>query len=389
MRGTDMSQESPALAREARIDLEALRHNARVLAERVAPAALLAVVKANAYGHGMVPVARALEETGVVAALGVVDLDEARTLRLAGIRTPILAWLLPPEADLRWAIAEDIQLGISAVETLDRLARAATAVRAFATAAGTAPPVAVVHLKADTGLGRAGASPTDWPALVARAAELEAAGVLRVHGVWSHLANASTASDAAQFEAFDAAVRHARQSGLDPSVEHLAASQALLSYPAQRRDLVRAGIALYGISPYAARPASEFGLRPVMRLSGAVVSVKRVPGGHGVSYGHRHITSRETTLALIPVGYADGLPRSARRAPVWLNGRRYQVAGTIAMDQVVVDVGDDPVAVGDLAVFWGDPALGHPSAQEWADAAGTIPYEIVTRVGSRVPRRPV
>ncbi|HWL60666.1 MAG TPA: alanine racemase [Microbacteriaceae bacterium] len=383
-----MDRHDDTLAREARIDLDALQQNARTLAERVAPARLLAVVKADAYGHGMVRVASALEETGVVGALGVVDLDEARLLRRAGIALPILAWMLPAEADLRWAIVERVELGISDVATLERLARAATAVRAFATASMAEPPTAIVHLKADTGLGRAGATAADWPELVARAAEFERAGLIEVRGVWSHLANASTASDAAQFEAFDAALRHARQAGLTPSVEHLAASQAVLTYPAQRRDLVRVGIALYGISPFAGRPASEFGLRPVMRLGGTVLSVKRVPAGHGVSYGHRYVTERETTLALVPLGYADGLPRSARRPPVWINGTRYTVAGTIAMDQVVVDVGDDPVAVGDLAVFWGDPALGHPSAQDWADAVGTIPYEIVTRVGPRVPRRP-
>lgn len=377
----------PAPAREARIDLEALRHNARSLAERVAPAKLLAVVKADAYGHGVGPVALALEETGAVDTFGVVDLDEARMLRRVGIRTPILAWILPLGADLSWAVAEGIELGIGALETLERLASAASGVRAFAAQAGGPPPVAVVHLKADTGLGRGGATAAEWSSLVTRAAALETEGIIEVRGIWTHLANTSTAADAAQFEAFDAAVRVARRAGLTPSVEHLAASQSLISYPGQRRGMVRAGIALYGISPFADRPATEFGLEPVMRLSGAVISVKRVPAGHGVSYGHRHVTDRESTLALIPLGYADGLPRSARRAPVWLNGRRYQVSGTIAMDQVVVDVGDDPVAVGDVAVFWGDPALGHPSAQDWADAAGTIPYEIVTRVGPRVPRR--
>lgn len=394
MRGVGMEEQSagatgPAATREARIDLDALRHNARTLAERVAPAALLAVVKADAYGHGLVPVAQALEETGVVGTFGVVDLDEARVLRHAGIQTPILAWMLPLEADLSWAIAEGIELGVSALETLERIARAATTVRAFAVEAGRAAPVAIIHLKADTGLGRAGATASDWSSLVARAVALEKAGVAEVRGIWSHLANTSTAADAAQFEAFDAAVRLARQAGLTPSVEHVAASQALLSYPGQYRGMVRAGIGLYGISPFADRAAGEFGLRPVMRLSGSVLSVKRVPAGHGVSYGHRHVTERETTLVLIPIGYADGLPRASRRGPVWLGGKRYTVAGTIAMDQVVIDVGNDEVEVGDLAVFWGDPALGYPSAQDWANAAGTIPYEIVTRVGPRVPRRPV
>jgi len=374
--------------RQARIDLEALAANARALAARVAPARLLAVVKADAYGHGAVPVARALEATGVVACLGVVDLDEARELRRAGVRAPILAWILPPGADLAWAIAEGIELGVGAIETLERVALAARAVRSFAAESGGEPPRAVVHLKADTGLGRGGATAADWSELVALAARLESEGVVAVRGLWSHLANASTASDAAQFEAFDTAVRLARRAGLAPEVEHISASQAMLSYPGRAYGMVRAGIALYGLSPFADRPASEFGLRPVMRLSGTVIAVKRVPAGHGVSYGHRHVTERETSLALVPLGYADGLPRSARRGPVTINGTRHRVAGTIAMDQVVIDVGDDAVEVGDTAVFWGDPDRGEPSAQEWADAAGTIPYEIVTRVGPRVVRSP-
>jgi len=164
----------------------------------------------------------------------------------------------------------------------------------------------------------------------------------------------------------------------------------MVAHPHQARGMVRVGLALYGLSTFPDRTPASLGLRPAMELAGEVVSVKRVPAGLGVSYGHRYVTERETTLVLVPLGYADGLPRAATgRAPVWLNGRRSTIAGTIAMDQVVIDVGDAPVAVGDRAVLWGDPAAGYPSASEWADAAGTIPYEIVTRVGPRVRRRTV
>jgi len=361
--------------RELVVDLAAIRENVRSAAARIAPARLMAVVKADGYGHGMEPVARAMAEAGVDA-FGVVDLDEARRLRDAGIGQPILAWIHGADADFAWAVSADVELGIGSVRDLERAA----------TAAGERP--AVVHLKADTGLGRGGAIGDQWAALVARAAQLEAAGRVRVRGVWTHLANTSPEADADQFLAFDAALALAREVGLDPELEHASASAAMFDHPAQARDMVRAGLALYGLSTFPDLTSAELGLRPAMELAAEVVAVKRVPAGLGVSYGHRYVTTRETTLALIPLGYADGLPRAASgRGPVAINGRRHTIAGAIAMDQVVVDVGDGAVDVGDRAVFWGDPERGVPSASEWADAADSIPYEIVTRVGARVRRR--
>lgn len=363
--------------RELVVDLEAIRHNVRTIAALIAPARLLAVVKADAYGHGLVPVARAMAEAGVDA-FGVVDLEEARRLRDAGVDAAVLAWIHGADADFDWALTANVELGVGAVETLRRIVGAAERTQR----------VAVVHLKADSGLGRGGAIGDDWEELVALAATEERAGRIRVHGLWTHLANASDASDAAQFEAFDAAIATARAAGLDPEVEHAAASAAMLAHPDQTRGMVRAGLALYGLSPLPDRTPAELGLRPAMTVAGEVVGVKRVPAGLGVSYGHRYVTPRETTLALVPLGYADGLPRAATgRAPIGIGGRRYPIVGAISMDQVVVDVGDDPVALGDRAVLWGDPTDGVPSAQDWADAAGTISYEIVTRVGGRVRRR--
>lgn len=360
--------------REAVVDLGAIDANVRSIAARVSPARVLVVVKADAYGHGAVPVARTAVEAGA-SWLGVADLAEARQLRDAGMTAPILAWIHPRGADFGWAVEAGVELGIGSAEQLE--------------AAGEAQG-AVVHLKADTGLGRGGALGGDWIALVRRAAELERAGRISVRGVWSHLANAGAAADAAQLAAFDEALAVAREAGLDPEVEHIAASEAALGLPAAHRSLVRVGLAVYGLSPIAGASSADLGLRPAMELSTEVIAVKRAPAGLGVSYGHDYRTPRETTLALLPLGYADGLPRQASgRGPVLIGGGRHRIAGRIAMDQVVVDVGDAPVAVGDRAVLFGDPATGAPSAADWALAAGTIDYEIVTRIGPRVTRRHV
>ncbi len=356
--------------REAVIDLDAVRGNIATLRDIVAPAAVMAVVKADAYGHGMVPVARAAVEGGA-AWLGVADIDEALALRAAGIATPVLAWLHGWDADFAAAIAADVELGISSLAQLER-------------AAG-----ATVHIKVDTGLSRNGVSESDAPAVFARAAELERAGRVRVRGVFSHLSNTSPDEDARQLERFEARVSEARAAGLDPEVRHLAATEAALREPGMRFELVRIGIGMYGLPPADGVDVAALGLRPVMELAGTLAAVRRVPAGEGVSYGFLHRTRRPTTLALVPLGYADGVPRSATgHVEVVIRGRRHPVVGRIAMDQFVVDVGDDPVEVGDRVVLWGDPAAGVPSAGDWATAAGSIGYEIVTRVGPRVPRVP-
>jgi len=356
--------------REARIDLGALRSNLHILRGKVAPARVLGVVKADAYGHGAIPVARALEEEGVDW-LGTVDLGEALALRGAGIRTPILAWLHGPDVDADAAAAHDIDLGVS---TIDQLERAA--------AAG-----AVVHLKLDTGLARNGFAPAEAVAAFARAADHERHGRLRVRGVFSHLSNTSPSDDDAQSALFAELVDAARDAGLDPELRHLASTQAALTRPADRFDLVRLGIGLYGLPHSDDADPAAMGLRPVMELAATVAAVRRVPAGAGMSYGFIHRVERDTTLALVPLGYGDGVPRSASgAATVAIHGETFPQVGRIAMDQFLVDVGDAPVRVGDRVVLWGDPAHGAPSAEDWARAAGTIGYEIVTRVGPRVPR---
>ncbi len=361
--------------REARIDLGALGSNLAILRRLVAPALLMGVVKADAYGHGAELVARALAAAGVDW-LGVADLQEGIALRRAGVVTPMLAWLHGPEADFPLAVAAGIDLGISSLLQLERAAAASDGLGR-----------AMVHLKVDSGLSRNGIAPADRAEVFERAAALEARGGIRVRGIFSHLSNTSPADDDRQREVFDQAVAEARASGLRPELRHLAATQAAVERPELRFELVRIGIGLYGLPAAESMDAAALGLRPVMQLSGAVAAVRRVPAGTHVSYGYTHRTEHETTLALIPLGYADGVPRAAsNRGTVAINGRSCPVVGRIAMDQFLVDVGDGRVSVGDRAVLWGDPADGVPSAEDWAVAAGTIGYEIVTRVGPRVPR---
>ena len=363
--------------REAVVDLDAIRRNVATLTALVAPARTMAVVKADAYGHGALPVARAALAGGAEW-LGVADVDEAIALRAAGIDAPILAWLHDPGTEFGAAIARDVDLGVSSLEQLGAMADAAASVGRPAR----------VHLKIDTGLSRNGVEPATWGTAVATAARLEREGLIEVRGVFSHLANTSADEDAAQLAAFEAALSEAFAAGLAPEVRHIASTAGALRRPDSRYDLVRLGIGCYGVAPFGdGTTAADLGLRPAMTLRGRVAAVRRIDAGTGASYGHAWHAERPTTLALVPLGYADGVPRQASgRAEVWLAGARRPVVGRIAMDQFLVDMGDDPVAVGDEVVLFGDPATGAPSADDWGDAADTIGYEIVTRIGPRVPR---
>ena len=358
------------MMREALIDLGAITRNVETLRAAVGDTRTMVVVKANGYGHGAVPSARAAVAGGADW-LGVVDIDEALELRSAGIDAPILAWLHDPAQDFVEAIAANVDLGVSYLEQLDRVAAASG--------------VARVQLKVDTGLGRNGAAPAEWAEFFEAAAGHQRAGRLVVSGIFSHLAGAA---DADQVASFDQAISAAAAAGLEVELAHIAATEAALKMPESKYDLVRFGIAAYGLSPFADAESAALALVPAMQLSGAVVSVKRVTAGTGVSYGHDYVAATDTTLALVPLGYGDGIPRHASGVgPVSINGRTYPVSGRVAMDQVVVDVGDAAVVVGDRAVFFGDPATGVPSAEQWAVASGTINYEIVTRIGPRVARR--
>ncbi|MFC5799547.1 alanine racemase [Streptomyces formicae] len=377
-----MTQKAPFRAR-AEIDLAALRANVRALRARAPRAAVMAVVKSDAYGHGMVPCAKAALDAGA-AWLGTATPEEALALRAAGIRSRVLCWLWTPGGPWREAIEADLDVSVSDMWAL----------REATDAARDAGRRARVQLKADTGLGRGGCQPADWAALVAAARAAEEAGTVRVTGLWSHFACADEPghpSIAAQLAVFRDLVAYAEKEGIEPEVRHIANSPATLTLPESHFDLVRTGIAVYGISPSPELGSSaDFGLRPVMTLKAAVALVKHVPAGHGVSYGHHYVTDRETTLGLVPVGYADGIPRHASgRGPVLVGGAWRRVAGRVAMDQFVVDLGPDgaeEVGAGAEAVLFGPGDRGEPSAEDWAEAADTIAYEIVTRIGTRVPR---
>lgn len=377
--------------RAALIDLGALAHNVRVLKQRCAPARLIAVVKADAYGHGAVPCARTAVAAGADL-LGVAHVREALELRAAGIEAPVLAWLHTGFTDFDAALEAGVQLGVSGWD-----------LEAAAEAAERTGRTAEVHLKIDTGLGRNGSTARDWPDFVARAAALQEQGLVDVVGIFSHLAVADEpdrAETGEQLRRFDEAVVAARAAGLEPQLCHLANTPgALTQDPALRRNLahdaVRVGLALYGLSPFAGRTPEELGLRPVMTFQTFVDAVKEVPAGQGISYGLRYRTERPTTLALIPAGYADGVPRVAEGGPVRIHpsgapARTHPVVGRVAMDQMVVDLGEPGLS---------DPALGYlhapavlfgsgenPPVQAWAEAAGTINYEIVTRISPRTDR---
>lgn len=372
------------------VDLAAISHNVGVLRQRAGRAGVMAVVKADGYGHGLVPAARAALAGGA-SWLGVAQLVEAVRLREAGVRAPVLSWLHAPGAGFAEAISHDIDLGVSATWMLDEVAAAAR----------QTGRTARVHLKADTGLGRNGAyvfpagtggpGPTDWSALVDLAARLEAEGAVRVTGLFTHFAYADAPHHPtvlAQQEAFADAVALAERAGLRPEVRHMSNSAATLTTPAAAWDLVRPGLAVYGLTPAPEVGSSaDFGLVPAMTAVAHAAVVKRVRGGQGVSYGHTYTTPGPTTLVDVPLGYADGIPRHASgRAEVLVAGQRRPIAGRVCMDQFVVDVGDLPVAPGDDIVLFGPGTRGEPTAQDWAEAVGTINYEIVTRFGPRVPR---
>jgi alanine racemase len=362
---------------EVRINLDAIRDNVATLSASTR-AEVMAVVKGDGYGHGMIPSARAALSGGATW-LGVCTLGEALEVRRNGITAPVLAWLLAPGLPLHEGVAADVDLNAASLGQLAELV----------TAARRANRPARAHLKLDTGLARGGATAADWPALLEAAAKAQADGEVEVVGIWSHFAYADAPGHESidrQLAAFADGLALAERYGITPRYRHIANSAATLTRPDSHYDLVRAGIAVYGLSPLPRDHPTA--LRPAMTARARVALTKRVPAGQGVSYGLTYVTQRETTLALVPLGYADGVPRHASNVgPVRLGGRIRTVAGRVCMDQIVLDCGDDPVAAGDVATLFGDGADGGPTATDWAEAVGTINYEIVTRFGStRVPR---
>jgi alanine racemase len=350
--------------REIQINLATIQKNYRELKRFVGEPMVMAVVKANGYGHGIHEVAKALEDIGVDY-LGVADLGEAFELRLAGIKAPILCWILSPSDDFELALANDIELGVSSFEVLDKL-----------------PDGIKIHLKIDTGLGRNGFTQADF----ARALDYLNNSKFEPQGLFSHLANTSDQADLAQLEVFEKAIELAAQKGVEFKLKHLAASAGTLRHPGMHFDMVRCGIAVYGLSPFENLVVESVPLEPAMRVVASVVNVKRVPKGQGVSYGYGYTTQRETTLVLVPFGYAEGMPRVSQNHKVLIQGGLYPVVGRVAMDQFVVDVSDAEVKIGDEVVIFGDARKGEPSAQELGESSGSINYEVVTRIGGRATR---
>lgn len=336
------------------IDLGAFRANVAHLASIAKPARTMLAVKANAYGHGLLPLARAALEAGAES-LAVLDVTTALTLRKSGVDAPLFAWLHGVATDFGGAVDARIDLGISALWQLDAIA-----------AAGRTEP-ARVHLKVDTGLHRNGARPEDWPELVTGALAAERAGLVHVAGLWSHLADASPADDSDALERFRQAVEIARELGCRPEVLHLAASSAGIREPEARFDIVRFGIAAYGISPFDDETAAQLGLRAVMTMRAPVREVS-------------------DELVIVAVGSADGVSTpAAGRASVAIAGRRHLVR-SIGIDTITVERAGATIDIGDIVTVFGPGDDGEPSAEEWAEWAGTIGDEIVAHTTTRIAR---
>jgi alanine racemase len=356
------------------VDLAAIRHNVRLLKE-LTGTRMMTVVKADGYGHGLAESAGAAREGGADW-LGVATIDEALALREAGDTGRVLCWLTVPGDDWAAAIERDVDVTAYSVDELDAIARTGRRAR--------------VQLKVDTGLHRGGAPLGDWTAVVARAKRGEDDHSWAITGIWSHFSSSDEPDDPAnvvQERLFAEALEQATAAGLDPEVRHLANSAAAILRPSSRLDLVRVGIASYGLDP-APGVTGEIGLRPAMTARASLAMVKHAGEGDAVSYGRTWVADHPTTLGLVPAGYADGLPRvGGNRAEVQVAGKRRRLRGRICMDQFVVDLdGDDPGAGAEVTVF-GNGDDGEPTAQDWAEACGTISYEIVTRIGGRFTRR--
>jgi alanine racemase len=365
------------------VDLDAIRRNVGILRDLVAPdgADVMVVVKADGYGHGMVESARASREAGAPW-LGVATIDEAIRLREAGDTGRLLCWLTVPGDDWAAAIARDIDVTAYSVAELEAIREAV--------GGRVAGAPARVQLKIDTGLSRGGSTRDLWPEMLAAARSGEADGVWRITGIWSHVACSDEPghpANATQEREFRDALAGAEAAGLRPEVRHLANSAGAILRPSSRFDLVRCGIAAYGLDP-APGVTPDLGLEPAMTVTASLALTKNLHAGASISYGHTWTAPSDTRVGLVPLGYGDGVPRHAgNTAEVWVEGKRRPIRGRICMDQFVVDLGDDQPAAGDDVVLFGPGTTGEPTADDWARACGTIHYEIVTRMGGRLSRR--
>ena len=366
--------------RGAYIDLAAIRDNVKVLCDLARNSEVMAVVKADAYGHGLIPVSKAARQGGATW-LGTALLEEAIELRKSGDKGRILTWLGSNQDRWQECVELGIDLSVSSIENAS----------AIINAAKVTGKTAQVHIKVDTGLGRNGVMPNDLADLTNLLEDAKASGLVEVVAVWTHFALADAPSSptiAKQLEVLDESYKYVASRGFKNLMKHAANSAATLTAPNAHFDLVRPGIAVYGITPGGeVGKASEFGLRPAMALKAQAVVVKKVPAGHGISYGAEYVTKTDTRIALIPLGYADGIPRIAgNKGPVMTKGKKFSVAGRVCMDQFVIDIGGLDFSTGDEVILFGDPAKNEPDVEVWAKASQSIGYEIVTRLGPRVPR---
>ena len=381
MQTTSLTSSMPAAAvnGEAVVDLDAIAHNVGVLRDHAGSSQVMAVVKADGYGHGASAVAKAALAAGV-AELGVATIGEALALRADGISAPVLAWLHPPGTDFAPALNADVQIGVSSVRQIDDLL----------TAVAHTGQTASVTVKVDTGLNRNGVSAREFPEVLTALQRATAADAIRVRGIMSHLVSGDVPDDPLndlQAERFTAMIAEARGRGIEFEVAHLSNSPSTMTRPDLGFDMVRPGVAVYGLSPIP--ELGDMGLRPAMTLKCPVAMVKSISTGEGVSYGHAWVADRDTTVALLSLGYADGVFRAlSGRIDALINGRLRRNVGRICMDQFVVDLGPGPTDVneGDEAILFGPGTAGEPTAQNWADLLGTLHYEVVTSPRGRVRR---
>ena len=355
---------------EARIDLDRITTNINLLkgAENFP---LMAVVKADAYGHGLVKVGLAAEKSGADW-LGVALLEEAITLRTHGVRAPILAWLVPPGSDFRKAVSHDIDIAVSSIKAFTEIA--------------TLPGKPRIHIEVDTGMSRGGFL-DEWKEFLR-----SDFSTVEIVGIFSHFARADEPTEkqnVEQINRFNQMVSDLASVGVIPEIQHLANSAATLKNSAANFDLVRTGIAMYGLSPDVKTlgDSPSLNLMPAMQLRARLHLVKSVPANTPVGYGATAHTSMDTKLGVVAMGYADGIPRIAQGAGVFIDGLRAPIIGRVSMDQFVVDLGADSTAQsGDWVIVFGDGSKGEYTADDWGAASMSINYEIVTRIGPRVPR---
>lgn len=362
------------------VNLSAIEQNFKSIKSRTT-ADVLAVVKADAYGHGLIQVSKALEDAGVDW-FGTALLEEAINLRKAGVLKPIISWLTPLGEDFKSAIDLGIDLGIPSIDLLDEVIEAASATG----------KTARIHLEIDTGMSRGGVL-SDWDDLLQVILKAVKAKQIEVIGIWSHFARADEPDEVmnkVQLQIFEEKIELAREAGITAEFIHIANSAALFTNKISHKNIIRTGIALYGLSPDINNvgASSALGVRPAMILKAKLNLVKEVPAGVSVGYGGTAITNSETKLGIISLGYADGIPRNTdSSAGVFVAGIRAPIIGRVSMDQFVVDLGLSCSAkTGDEVIVFGDGSSGEYTVDEWAKAAGTINYEIITRIGPRVPR---